>query len=56
MDLLSEGTGGTVDARIMHTAEHEHLVIGFVAETAVFANFVHMYFYNNKMRHPNQMI
>lgn len=56
MDLLSEGTGGTVDARIMYAAEHEHLVIGFVAETAVLANFVHMYCYNNKMQQPNQMI
>jgi len=56
MDLLSKRTSGTVDTRIMYAAEHEHLVIGFVAETAVLANFVHMYCYNNKMQHPMDLI
>jgi hypothetical protein len=56
MYLLSEGTSGTIDARIMYAAEHEHLVIGFVAETAILANFVHLYCYNNKMQQPNQII
>lgn len=50
MNLLSEGTGGAVDARIMHTAEHQHLVIGFVAKAASFTYLVaHYCCYNNKI-------
>ena len=42
MDLFCEGGGGTVDAGIVDTAEHEHLVVGFVAEAAGLADFVHL--------------
>jgi hypothetical protein len=41
VDLFCVGAGGAVDAGVVDAAEHEHLVVGFVAETAVLAYFVH---------------
>jgi hypothetical protein len=41
MNLLSESTGSAVDTGIMYTAEHKHLVVGFVTKTAVLVDFVH---------------
>ncbi len=36
MNLLGVGAGGAVDARIMDTREHEHLIIGLWAKIASF--------------------
>jgi len=41
MNLLSKSSSGTVDTRVMHATQHQHLIIGFVAETTGLANFVH---------------
>ena len=47
VDLFCVGTGCTVDAGIMDAAEHEHLVVGFIAEVASFTYFVHFILYIN---------
>ena len=41
MDLLGIGTRRAVDAGIVDAGEHEHLVVGLVAETAGFTYFTH---------------
>ena len=41
MNLLGKGSGSTVDTRVMDTAQHKHLIVGFIAKAASLANFVH---------------
>lgn len=45
MNLFCVGAGCAVDAGVVDTAEHEHLVIGLVAETACLADLVHFIIY-----------
>ena len=40
--LLSESSSCAVDARIMDTTEHKHLVIRLIAETTGLTHFVHL--------------
>lgn len=53
MDLFREGGGSAVDAGIVDTAEHQHLIVGFAAYTAGLAYFVHsvIYYYNKNKIH-----
>lgn len=40
MDLFCKGTSRAVDAGVVHAAQHEHLVVRLVAETAVLVDLV----------------
>jgi len=46
VDLFCICTSCAVYARVMDTREHEHLVIGLVANTASLADVVHRWLYN----------
>jgi hypothetical protein len=36
--LLCVGTCGATDAGVVNTLEHEHLIVGFIAQVAYFAD------------------